>query len=245
MQVAEGAISFRDKQCGDVMTPLEDAYCLHVDTPLDYEKIREIFETGYSRVPVYAKDKHDYKGLLYTKDLMLADPEDEMKLGDFIMIFGRKVETFWKETRLVECLNTFKKGGTHVGLVRKTNTDYVNPTFSIMGVLTLEDVMEEILQEEIIDETDVYVDVDNQIKVFGRKKKDFDLGVFNPVWRRKQDMLSREEVNCIVAHLSRAHFNEDPLDIDGLFLSELALEWFIAGAEVVCRNRITPQIGSE
>jgi metal transporter CNNM len=244
-QVAEGALSFRDKLCGEVMTPLEDAYMLSFDTPLDYTTVRQIFETGYSRVPVYGKDKHDYKGLLYTKDLMLADPEDEMKLGDFIMIFGRKVETFWKETRLVECLNTFKKGGTHMGLVRKTHTSADNPTFSIMGVLTLEDVMEEILQEEIIDETDVYVDVDNQIKVFGREKKDFDLGVFNPVWRRKQDMLSREEVNCIVAHLSRAHFNEDPLDIDGLFLSELALEWFIAGAEVVCRNRITPQIGSE
>merc|ERR1719162_2717562 len=119
-QVAEGALSFRDKLCGDVMTPLDDTYFLCCDTPLDYEKIREIFETGYSRVPVYGKEKHDYKGLLYTKDLMLADPEDEMKLGDFIEIFNRKVETFWKTTRLVDALNNFKKGGTHMGLVRKT-----------------------------------------------------------------------------------------------------------------------------
>jgi len=246
-QVAEGALSFRDKQVGDVMTPLEDAYMLSFDTPLDYEKIREIFETGYSRVPVYGRDKHDYKGLLYTKDLMLADPEDEMKLGDFIMIFGRKVETFWKTTRLVECLNTFKKGGTHMGLVRKTeeSAGNINTIFSILGVLTFEDVMEEILQEEIVDETDVYVDVDNQIKVFGREKKDFDLAVFNPVWRRKQGRLSSDEVNGIVASLSRICFNEDPLDVNGLYLSEKALAWFISVGEVVCRNRITPMAGYE
>jgi len=105
--------------------------------------------------------------------------------------------------------------------------------------------MEEILQEEIVDETDVYVDVDKGIKVFGREKKVFDLGVFNPVWRRKQERLSREEVNCIVAHLGRVCFNEDPLDINGLHLSEKALHWFISSCDVVCRNRQTPLAGHE
>merc|ERR1719190_156623 len=101
------------------MTPLEDAYMLSFETVLGYDKVREIFETGYSRVPVYGKDKNDYRGLLYTKDLMLADPEDEMKLGDFISIFGRKVETFFQDDKLVKVLNAFKKGGTHMGLVRE------------------------------------------------------------------------------------------------------------------------------
>ena len=99
---------------------------------MGYTAIREIFETGYSsvalaldvesrgRIPIYGNNKHDYRGLLYTKDLMLADPEDEMKadgsrswlldaigmiwhdlsldvwrtmcpqVGDFIQIFNRK-----------------------------------------------------------------------------------------------------------------------------------------------------------
>ncbi|CAK9050216.1 Metal transporter CNNM4 (Ancient conserved domain-containing protein 4) (Cyclin-M4) [Durusdinium trenchii] len=155
-QVAEGALSFRDKQVGDIMTPLEDAYFLSSRTKLGYDAIREIFETGYSllaelergrgaeavwsindlknnittlqgRIPIYGMDKHDYRGLLYTKDnmkadLMLADPEDEMKVGDFIQIFNRKVETFFEETKLVQCLNAFKKGGTHMGLVRKVGS---------------------------------------------------------------------------------------------------------------------------
>ena len=39
---------------------------------LGYDLIREIFETGFSRVPVYGRDKNDYVGLLYTKDLVAS-----------------------------------------------------------------------------------------------------------------------------------------------------------------------------
>merc|ERR1719469_1663428 len=159
------------------MTPLDDSYMLDTETRLSYDTIRDIFETGYSRVPVYGRDKHDYRGLLYTKDLMLADPEDEMKLGDFIQIFQRKVETFFKTTKLVEVLSIFKKGGTHMGLVRVPNTkETTDSYFEVVGVLTLEDVVEEILQDEIVDETDVYVDVDKGVRVAdGRNKRELNL----------------------------------------------------------------------
>merc|ERR1719222_1860210 len=135
------------------MTPLDDAYMLPSSTRLGYTTIRQIFETGFTRIPVYGQHKNDYKGLLVTKDLMLADPEDEMKLGDFIQIFHRKVETFFKADKLGHVLNRFKKGGTHMGLVREVNTEVdTNPVFQIRGVITLEDVIEEILQDEIVDE---------------------------------------------------------------------------------------------
>merc|ERR1719310_992205 len=100
-QVVEGAVNFRNKRVVDIMTPLNDAYMLSIDTRLGYDTIREIFHTGFSRVPVYGTDKHDYRGLLCTKDLMLADPEDEMRLGDFIKIFDRKANSFKMSTKLV------------------------------------------------------------------------------------------------------------------------------------------------
>lgn len=242
-QVAEGALSFRDKRVEEVMTPLEDAYMLSTEVRLNYDMIREIFETGYSRVPVYGKDKHDYRGLLYTKDLMLADPEDEMKLGDFIAIFQRKVETFFKTTKLVEVLNHFKKGGTHMGLVRVPNiSDSTNPGFEVVGVLTLEDVVEEILQDEIVDETDVYVDVDRGVKVTdGRASRNLNLSIFNPVWRARGDRLSKDEISAVARHLHGTTFcrgGEMELNLG-------SVQWLVTSSEVRNSERKTPLGGQE
>jgi len=236
-QVVDGAVNFREKRVKDIMTPLEDTYMLSIDTCLGYDTIREIFHTGFSRVPVYGSDKHDYRGLLYTKDLMLADPEDEMKLGDFIKIFDRKANTFTKDTTLLQALNFFKKGKTHLALVREMVVDDdVTPRCELRGVLTLEDIVEEILQEDIVDETDVYVDVDHQVRVNdGREKKHLNLEVFNPVWRQREDHLSREEVLVIAAHLSRTVFTPD----SKLKLDMKTIEWLIASSDVQNRNRYT------
>merc|ERR1712203_1004241 len=108
-----------------------------------------------------------------------------------------------------EVLTVFKKGGTHMGLVREVSTeDATNPRFEVVGVLTLEDVVEEILQDEIVDETDVFVDVDNQVKVSdGRAFRELNLGIFNPVWRARGDRLSREEIMAVGKHLCTTTFN--------------------------------------
>ena len=62
---------------------------------------------------------------------------------------------------LGEVLGQFKKGHGHMAIVRDVdNTDETkDPIRVIKGVITLEDIAEEILGEEIVDETDVYVNV--------------------------------------------------------------------------------------
>lgn len=240
-QITEGALNFRDKLVRDVMTPLQNAYMLSHETRLDYETIRELFERGFSRVPVFGKDQNDYRGLLYTKDLMLADPEDEMKLGDFISIFGRKVETFFQDDKLVKVLNAFKKGGTHMGLVREVDSSVdVDAHFKVRGVLTLEDVMEEILQEEIVDETDVYMDVEKEVRVTRHTSRDFHLGVFNPFWKKHEERLSCEEVGAIATHLGRVMFCEG----SGMELSRRAIEWLVRSSTVENRHRAST-LGAE
>mmetsp|Transcript_28250 Transcript_28250/g.44797 ORF Transcript_28250/g.44797 Transcript_28250/m.44797 type:complete len:752 (+) Transcript_28250:78-2333(+) len=241
-QVAEGAISFRDKQVKDVMTPLKEAYMLQTDTALGYDTVRDIFEKGYSRIPCYGRDKNDYRGLLYTKDLMMVDPEDEMKVGDFIGIFNRKVETFFGGDTLANCLHRFRNSRTHIGLVRQVdNNPNLQNAFSVEGVLTLEDIMEEILQEEIVDETDNYLEPGVPLT----KKQEYNFGVFNTVWKNRNKVnIHPEEVAGFVAHLSRSVFIDDPDDINGLCLSEEALQWLICTSEVVIRHRATP-LGNE
>ena len=50
-----------------------------------------IFKSGFSRIPVFAKDYNDVIGLLFTKDLIFIDPDDETPLKNFVQIFGRAV----------------------------------------------------------------------------------------------------------------------------------------------------------
>jgi len=238
-QVVEGALCFRNKRVAEAMTPVEDVYMLQVDTRLDYCTIRDIFDHGFSRVPVYGTDKNDYRGVLYSKDLMLVDPEDEMKIGDFIQIFERRATTFRLDTTLATALNAFKKGKTHIALVRELNTkDELNPKCELRGVLTLEDVIEEFLQEEIVDETDVYVDIDHHVKVNdGREERRLNLGVFNPVWHGPcEERLHFEEVGAIAAHLARVLFTREA----GMSLSSKAVQWLVAASTVQNLTRITP-----
>ena len=50
---------------------MKDAFCLRVDEKLDYKTCSHIYKSGFSRVPVYGKDRDDILGLLLTKDLIL------------------------------------------------------------------------------------------------------------------------------------------------------------------------------
>jgi metal transporter CNNM len=61
--VAQGAISYQDKLVKDVMTPFESCFMLNVERTLNFETITEIFRSGYSRIPVYGRDKHDVIGI--------------------------------------------------------------------------------------------------------------------------------------------------------------------------------------
>lgn len=52
-----GALKYKDMKVSDVMTPLSNVFMLKVDEKLSFETIAKIFQTGYSRIPVYEIDK--------------------------------------------------------------------------------------------------------------------------------------------------------------------------------------------
>ena len=146
-------MSYKTKTVSEVMTLIDQIYMLHVESKLNFKLIRQIFESGHSRIPVYGNDANDIVGLLFVKDLIFVDPEDETPVINFIHIFGRGVHKVWPDSQLGEVLQLFKMGRGHLALVNKLSEKGETHT---VGLVTLEDIIEEILQDEIVDETDVF-----------------------------------------------------------------------------------------
>jgi len=204
--IMKGAITYKDKKVSDVMTSLEDVHMLCTEDKLDFKTISQIFKSGYSRIPVYKRDKNDIVGLLFTKDLIFIDPEDETPVRNFIHIFGRWVQKTFPDTPLDDMLKQFKRGKAHMSLVHDVNSDGEgDPFYEIKGIVTLEDIIEEILGEEIVDETDVYIQVEHHSKV---DRQSFDYAKLRLLDHRLVDeQITDQECKAIVAHL-QANYSE-------------------------------------
>jgi metal transporter CNNM len=85
-----GALKYQDLKVEEVMTPWDKVFTLAIDENLSYETIVAVFKTGYSRIPIYeGNNRSNVIGLLFVKDLIFVDPEDETPLRNFVRIFGR------------------------------------------------------------------------------------------------------------------------------------------------------------
>ena len=113
---------------------------LSVDDKLSFETIAKIFKTGYSRIPVYEVSRDNVIGLLFVKDLIFIDPEDEVPIRSFIQIFGRGVHVVWPDDTLGDVLAELKQGKTHLALVRDVNNvdESQDPFYEVKGIITLE-----------------------------------------------------------------------------------------------------------
>ena len=145
-----GALGYKDKIVQDVMTPLENTFMLSADEQLNFETIARIFKTGYSRIPVYSINKNNVIGLLFVKDLIFIDPEDNTLVSSFVDIFGRGLHVVWPDDSLGDVLRELKSGKSHMALVRDVNnSEGTDPYYEIRGIITLEDIIEEIIGDEV------------------------------------------------------------------------------------------------
>jgi len=141
-----GALTYSDKKVEEVMTPRKEVYELQKKALLDQKQLYEIRERGFTRIPVYAKDINDIIGVLYAKDLIGIDPDDKesiekmMRTSELIRVSRRR--------KLDSLLNMMIKRRAHMAVVTEKSGKFV-------GIVTMEDVVEEIIGREIIDEDDV------------------------------------------------------------------------------------------
>jgi len=147
-KVIEGILSLRSKKVKDVMTPRTVLFTLPADLSLkDMLNLEERWE--HSRIPIYKGTKEEVVGIVLTKELFiaLAKGQKDLTLSDF----ARPVTFISELTKLDTALVEFLKTRQQIFVV-------LDEFGGVSGVITLEDIIEEILGEEIVDESDLVID---------------------------------------------------------------------------------------
>ena len=142
---------FGDSQAKDVMIPRIDMTCISVNST--YEEIVEVFrEDKYTRLPVYEDNVDNVIGIINVKDLLLCDKETEFNVRNIL----RKPYYTYEFKDISELMTEMRKTSNNFTIV-------VDEYGSTVGMITLEDLLEEIVGE-IRDEYD-YDEEDDIVKV--------------------------------------------------------------------------------
>ena len=171
------ALEIKEKKAVEIMINFNNIYSIKYEEPIDKAKVVEILEKGYSRIPVFRNDdKTDLIGILRIKQLIKVDFNLKKSLKD-LGIRMKPPLVIPPYMTLVNLLREFRSGKSHMafiteqvellqskfGLNRNNSVAFhvrYNETFAdsnkikILGIVTLEDVIEQIFNLEILDEED-------------------------------------------------------------------------------------------
>lgn len=156
--IISAVLDLKEKPVSHIMTPIDRVYTMSADTILDEQAVEEIFNAGFSRIPIHLPNEPmNFIGMLLVRVLISYDPEDALPVASFPLATLPETSA---DTSCLNILNYFQEGKSHMIVV----SEHPGEPTGAMGVLTLEDVIEELIGEEIVDESDVYIDINKNIK---------------------------------------------------------------------------------
>lgn len=195
-----GAMELHEKTVVSVMTPLHEIFMLEANERLSEETIHYISEHGHSRIPVYQTHKNNIIGVLFAKDLLMINPEENTKIQQLVTFYHRKCHVVPSETKLISMLKYFQTGKSHIALVQEVQQrPHGDPIYEVKGLVTMEDVIEELIHNEIFDEFDV---------------------VSSPIPSAAQNAHSKRNVGLTAKCARRVHLNANQMKACALFLNE-------------------------
>ncbi|HEY6356070.1 MAG TPA: transporter associated domain-containing protein [Burkholderiaceae bacterium] len=165
----EGVIRMADMIAGDVMVAAPRMDLLDIDAPYD-ELLAVVIETSHSRFPVYEGQRDNIIGILLAKDLLKLQRAPELNLRTLL-----RPAVFVPESKnLNELLRDFRSNRNHLAIA-------IDEFGNTAGLITIEDVLEEIVGEiedefdEIPGDEGIYTLADGSQRVAG----DADIGAVN------------------------------------------------------------------
>jgi len=147
-ELIHSVFEFTDTTAGQIMTPRTDMIFVQAGTSVK-ELLELALKNGFSRIPVYEDSRDNVFGLVHIRDCMRAviDGKETLPVHELV----RKVLIVPENKSLSDLLPEFQKSKTHLAIV-------VNEYGTTIGMVTLEDLVEELVGE-IADEYDVVLEM--------------------------------------------------------------------------------------
>ena len=188
--IAEKAIRLGDTTLKEIMIPKVEMVTVDINESQDVF-INRIIESGHSRYPVMGENKNEVKGLLLAKDIL---PALHSKTPISLEKLTRNIKVVPENKKADTMLEEFKNDRSHMAVV-------IDEYGSVSGLITIEDVLEELVGE-IEDEHDTG-DVDELIQVSPTEyiaDARLDINVFEKKFDLKFDDLDAETVGGLFIH---------------------------------------------
>lgn len=147
LKIVSSALTFSDKLIRDVMTPKRVVKMVRATDSIGPVLMSELHKSGFSRFPVYSDNPDKVTGTLYLHDLVSVKAE-----GTVANKMKKTVYYVNEEKPLGHALQAFLKTKHHLFIV-------VNSFEEVVGIITIEDVLEQVVGKRIVDEFDRYDDL--------------------------------------------------------------------------------------
>ena len=147
LNMAESVLNFGDRLVSDVLIPRREVHTVNIDDHISPVLIDELHKSGLSFFPVYESKKDNIVGTLYIGDLIDLNQAKDNQLVKNIM--RPNVFFVHEDFNLLRVFKAFLKTHHHLFIV-------VNKFEEFVGVVSIENVVSEILGEQISDEFDNY-----------------------------------------------------------------------------------------
>lgn len=207
-QMISNVFDFGDKEAADVMVPRPEVVALSIDLPPE-EALKAVMDSPYTRYPVYRESMDEILGILHVRDLFAALMDRglaEVEISDLV-----RQAYFVPETKdLASLLAEFRAQNLHLAIV-------LDEYGSMEGIVTLEDLLEEIVGE-IADEFDLPDDSVERIDEHTvRINGTFPIDQFNEQFGTDLPMEDYHSVaGFVFGQIGRAPEAGDEIDHDGL-----------------------------
>ncbi len=147
IDIAIHALTFGDKLVRDIFIPSSQVVQVQLSDTLGPVLMGELHKSGHSRFPVYDQKPNNIVGILYLHDLL-----KEKHGGKIKDVYQKQVVYVHEEQTLQQTLQAFLKTKRHLFIV-------VNRFEEVVGIVTIEDILEQAIGQPIIDEFDQYQDL--------------------------------------------------------------------------------------